>query len=262
MNSFHRIFHSHGLIWIAIWAIGGTVTCTAVSIIITYVFLVRFGPEVMRVSLALAFWIPVLIAIPLFSYIGIKLQQLSRANFLLKQANRIDGLTKCLNRTTFTTEVTSAFLASTAENSTRTSGLLIIDADHFKQINDRFGHLVGDKVLASIAGLIHSGVGDGDLAGRLGGEEFGVFLTDASSHSMLEVAERIRESIANWQGVPDAANVSVTVSIGGTCFAYPSLYEDVFRVADEQLYLAKNRGRNQVCSRDISDTTDLVGRTC
>ncbi len=260
MASLHSIVHSRGIGWIAACTMGGTVICTAVSLAITSVFIAPFGPQVMHVSLGLAFWIPILLAIPLFSYIGIKLQQLSQANYLLKQANRIDGLTRCLNRTTFTAEVSAVFAARTAEKSKRTSGLLIIDADHFKQINDRFGHLSGDHVLVSIATVIRLAVHGGDLVGRLGGEEFGVFLADASPASLLEVAERIRETIAARGGGPDGANVPVTVSIGGTCFAYPVQYEDIFRIADEQLYRAKNAGRNQVSLPDLSDRADLMVR--
>ncbi|WEZ83111.1 GGDEF domain-containing protein [Rhizobium sp. 32-5/1] len=200
MRSLDGIFDTRDIGWIAVWTVGGTVVCTGVSVIITYIFIHPFGPEVMRVSLGLAFWIPILLAIPLFSYIGIKLQQLSLANHLLKQANRIDGLTLCLNRTTFTADVNQIFATRTAEKSTGTSGLLIIDADHFKQINDRFGHLVGDQVLVSIASRIRSIVGDSGLVGRLGGEEFGVFLTDASPQSLLDVAERIRRTVGDSSG--------------------------------------------------------------
>lgn len=260
MRSLHSIFNFRGLGWIAVWTIGGTVICTGVALIITYIFIVPFGPQVMRVSLQLAFFIPILLAIPLFSYIGIKLQQLSRANYLLKQANRIDGLTQCLNRTTFTADVNVTFTQRAADGSRRTSGLLIIDADHFKQINDRFGHLVGDQVLVSVSSLIQLIVGDRGLVGRLGGEEFGVFLTDASPQSLFEVAEQIRQTVADNAGALDAGGVPVTVSIGGVCFTYPGHYEDVFRVADEQLYLAKNAGRNRVCLPDISDRADLMVR--
>jgi diguanylate cyclase len=260
MSSLDGILDTRGLGWIAIWTIGGTVVCTGVSLIITYIFILPFGPEVLRVSLGLAFWIPILLAIPLFSYIGVKLQQLSQANYLLKKANRIDGLTQCLNRTTFTADVGQIFAGRAAGKTTGASGLLIIDADHFKQINDRFGHLVGDQVLISVASLIQLIVGDSGLVGRLGGEEFGVFLMETSPESLNEVAERIRQTVADSGAASIAPGLSVTVSIGGVCFGYPGQYQDVFRIADEQLYLAKHAGRNRVCLPDVSGREDLLVR--
>ncbi|OJF92020.1 GGDEF domain-containing protein [Pararhizobium antarcticum] len=260
MRSLLCMFDSRGIGWIAVWTISGTVVCTGIALIITYVVIAPYGPQVLRASLGLAFFIPLLLAIPLFTYIGIKLQQLSRANYLLKQANRIDGLTQCLNRATFTADVNRIFTQRAADRSEIASGLLIIDADHFKQVNDRFGHLVGDQVLVSISAWVRSIVGEAGLVGRLGGEEFAVFLEDTSPQALLAVAEQIRHTIADNAAGLDAACFSVTVSIGGACFVYPGHYEDVFRLADERLYLAKNAGRNRVCLPDVADRADLMVR--
>ncbi len=246
---------------IVVRTIGGTAACTAVSVVITYLFMFRFGPSVLNVSLALAAWIPVLLGVPLFSYIGIKLQQLSRANHLLVMANRMDGLTQCLNRTTFTVDVNQFLAARTLGTSTGKSGLLIIDADHFKQINDRFGHLVGDQVLLSVGSLLRSTVGEHGLVGRLGGEEFGVFVKNTSQPALSDIAERIRLAIdESGAASVSAVDVSFTVSIGGACFAHPAKYEEVFRLADEQLYLAKNAGRNRIGIVDMSAREDLMVR--
>jgi len=126
------------------------------------------------------------------------------------------------------------------------TGLLMIDLDHFKKINDSYGHLAGDVVLKEIAGRIGNAVRSYDFVGRYGGEEFIAILSDCSPEDLQLVAERARLAVS---GTPVAAipnGLSVTVSIGGVV-AYDGTAElEALSMADAVLYEAKRSGRNRV----------------
>jgi diguanylate cyclase (GGDEF)-like protein len=123
--------------------------------------------------------------------------------------------------------------------------LLIIDADHFKKINDNFGHLTGDTALLEIAAAIARAIRVGDILGRIGGEEFGAFLVGANDQEAIRVAERIRREVELIRFQPmDGKVVPLTVSIGGTPCARDANVSDLMRAADKRLYEAKSQGRN------------------
>lgn len=128
-----------------------------------------------------------------------------------------------------------------------------IDLDHFKRINDRFGHQAGDLVLSYAAGLIGKSVRAQDVAGRVGGEEFCVLLPGATLADAAMVADKIRQRISEKEiFVQKSQTIRVTASLG-VCSAQESGnydFEYLQSVADSRLYLAKNNGRNQVCAVD------------
>ncbi|WP_331371589.1 GGDEF domain-containing protein [Sinorhizobium chiapasense] len=240
------------VIWIVNCTLGGTVGCTAIAMLITYRCTAHFGAEVMATTLSLAFYIPVLLAVPLFAFIGVKMQQLALANRLLVQASRYDGLTGCLNRGAFTADVIDFFAKQDLTPFPPTSALLILDADHFKKINDCHGHLAGDAALVGIAAVLRDAVGEAGVVGRLGGEEFGAFVRSTDVVAIGALAERIRLGVAEDSGREAGCAHAVTVSIGTALFTYPAVYEDIFKIADDQLYLAKRAGRNCVCMMEHS----------
>ena len=141
--------------------------------------------------------------------------------------------------------------------------ILLIDADHFKQVNDRCGHQVGDEVLKSIAARISSAIRETDHVGRLGGEEFVVVLADTDLGGAMETAERLRRSIEEIvvpvrcprSGAAEAP-MRVTVSIGVAQLRPGENADDLYARADASLYGAKASGRNCVVS---SPTTDRRG---
>ncbi|MCA1443723.1 GGDEF domain-containing protein [Ensifer sp. IC4062] len=246
MKSLEPRLDRRAVIWIVNRTLGGTVGCTAFAMLITYYFTARFGAEVMETTLSLAFYIPVLLGVPLFAVICLKMQQLAMANRLLVQASRYDGMTGCLNRGAFAADVIDFFAKQNLTALPPTSALLILDADHFKKINDCHGHLAGDAALVAIAAVLRGAVGEAGVVGRLGGEEFGVFVRSTDAAAIGALAERIRLDVAEGRGREGGCAYAVTVSIGTALFTYPAVYEDIFKIADDQLYLAKRAGRDCV----------------
>ncbi|MCU1681342.1 MAG: hypothetical protein JWQ81_2081 [Amycolatopsis sp.] len=142
---------------------------------------------------------------------------------------------------------------STARGRGATMGVLIIDIDDFKGVNDRYGHLVGDRVLRAVAEEIQGEIRGQDVCGRWGGEEFVVAIADVGTRgNLFAVAERIRLRVRGLRiaDVPgdESAEVTTTVSIGGVCYPSPGLdsVDDLVRIADNALYRAKKSGRDQV----------------
>lgn len=128
----------------------------------------------------------------------------------------------------------------------RTFSLLMLDLDHFKGVNDQFGHPVGDKVLKAVADAILLHKRDSDLFGRLGGEEFALLLPETNLSGATEIAVRIRRA-CHTLGVPGHMDIRITVSIGVTQVrSADTSFDDVLSRVDETLYRAKNNGRDRV----------------
>ncbi|MFB2552482.1 GGDEF domain-containing protein [Ensifer soli] len=161
-----------------------------------------------------------------------------------------DMLTAVLNRRAFTLCATEVLVACQAEH--RPCALLMLDIDRFKSINDRHGHAAGDRVLTAFAGHLRQSVREGDLVGRLGGEEFAVLLHPGDEAEAVEIADRIRIGFAAMPVPLDAgASVAATVSIGVATSARDGYRLDrMLSAADQRLYHAKDSGRDRVV-RDL-----------
>jgi len=123
--------------------------------------------------------------------------------------------------------------------------ILMLDVDHFKKINDTYGHLAGDLVLKEVTHRISQRVRSYDLVGRYGGEEFLIVLPDCDTNHILQSAERIRLGVANTPILGIGAEISVTISIGATVVTPgKTLPKEILATADAALYRAKNGGRN------------------
>ena len=124
---------------------------------------------------------------------------------------------------------------------------LMVDLDHFKRINDSYGHLVGDLVLREVARLIQSSVREVDLVGRYGGEEFGVVLPEASRPLGIQIAGRIREAVSRVPIQAYDEKVQITVSIGVALYPEDAANADLLiEQADQAMYEAKDQGRNRI----------------
>jgi diguanylate cyclase len=200
------------------------------------------GNGINLAGLAAATILPIVLGGPVMFYQALRHQQLRVANARLDILASTDWLTDCLNRRAFTDRSSMILDPSSGHSGT----LLIIDADHFKCVNDQFGHEAGDAALQLLATTIRSAVRQGDLVGRLGGEEFGVFLVDADYETAIIVAERIRARVAGIAFTPDGAQHPLSVSIGGATASDRVRFTELFRVADQQLYGAKDSGRNRI----------------
>jgi diguanylate cyclase (GGDEF)-like protein len=162
-----------------------------------------------------------------------------------RTAAMIDPLTGISNRRAFLQD--AALLAKRHGGRPRPTAVLLIDLDHFKSINDRFGHALGDRVLEIFTDSARQSIRASDLIGRLGGEEFAAVLTDTGRDKAVAVAERIREGFAQASQEVDGRPVCATVSIGLVhCEAAVLDVPELLAQADQALYHAKERGRNRV----------------
>ena len=162
-----------------------------------------------------------------------------------RNAAMLDPLTGIANRRSFLAD--ASLLAKRHVAHPRPTAVLLIDLDHFKSINDRFGHAVGDSVLELFTQAARNSVRASDLLGRIGGEEFAAVLCETSRERAVAVADRIRESFALAAKEVDGRPLCATVSIGVAHCDQPMLdVPEMLAQADQALYFAKENGRNRV----------------
>lgn len=160
----------------------------------------------------------------------------------------IDDLTRLMNRATFMATLAAEFQRS--QRHSRSLSVLMLDIDHFKSINDQFGHRVGDAVLRKIAETCQAALRAEDVSGRLGGEEFGFILPETDETGACEVAEKIRRTVAELSvnHPENDTTIRCTCSIGIiTLSGGESDHEELLSLADAALYKAKASGRNRIC---------------
>jgi diguanylate cyclase (GGDEF)-like protein len=176
-----------------------------------------------------------------------------------RTAAMIDPLTGIANRRAFLHE--AGIMAKRHGTNPRPTAVLLIDLDHFKTINDRFGHAVGDRVLEIFTEAARHSIRASDLIGRLGGEEFAAILYDTGRDKALAASERMRETFARMAQDVGGRPVCATVSIGvvhceGAVLDVPELLAQ----ADQALYFAKENGRNRVEIASLDMILDRKGR--
>ena len=177
-----------------------------------------------------------------------RIQLLERSLDDLRQDAATDGLTKLANRRSFDTRLRQA--TGTAMNSGEPLALMLIDIDHFKRVNDNWGHQTGDQVLRLVAATLTASIRDGDFVARYGGEEFAVIMPDTTAPAAFAVADRVRLAFEGRQIVARTTGKTidgVTVSAGGACYEPGERLSEWIERADKALYAAKKSGRNRVC---------------
>ncbi|AXS41435.1 GGDEF domain-containing protein [Breoghania sp. L-A4] len=183
-----------------------------------------------------------------------KLTYRERYEDLLERTGR-DGLTGVQDRGRF--DLVGHQMLEDAKRDKHPVSLLMIDVDHFKSINDEFGHTAGDAVLVRIAEILDGAIRQQDQLFRYGGEEFVVLCDALSPQAASALADRLRNAVALRAG--EAIGTEITVSIGvSSTLTDGSDLDTVFRAADARLYRAKRRGRNHVVSDDMQDATETA----
>jgi diguanylate cyclase (GGDEF)-like protein len=155
-----------------------------------------------------------------------------------------DGLTGLLNHRTFQERLSD--LLSRAERHGLKLAIILTDIDHFKKVNDTYGHPVGDQVIKRVAKVLESSVRKIDIAARYGGEELAVVLEGADAAGALQLAERIRQDVAKQVMQSEKGPFSVTLSLGiAACPEDGTDKKQLIERADQALYMAKHSGRNR-----------------
>ncbi|TQV84805.1 diguanylate cyclase [Exilibacterium tricleocarpae] len=172
-------------------------------------------------------------------------EALERANEYLLTLSSIDPLTQTFNRRRFY-ELATRELAK-AQRFQRELSAIMIDADHFKALNDRFGHALGDKALCMLADVLRKSCRDIDIIARMGGEEFAVCCPETNLGGAMQLAERIRRGIevASFNLGPGTVRVTVSVGVATLCDIDRSV-DSLLERADRMMYRAKQGGRNRV----------------
>jgi diguanylate cyclase (GGDEF)-like protein len=192
----------------------------------------------------------------ILAFIGLWALLTKRSQLHFKNLSRLDGLTSISNRLHFIERAEAAL--AYAKKSGHEVSLVLFDLDHFKSINDRFGHATGDFVLKRTAALCKEYLRRSDLFGRFGGEEFSVLLPGCRLDGALEQAEQLRQAINGIQAVHRGATVTASASFGIASSA--SSGYDLARLlahADSALYRAKRAGRNCAMAYDAAESGEI-----
>ncbi|MCC6720346.1 MAG: GGDEF domain-containing protein [Acetobacteraceae bacterium] len=188
-----------------------------------------------------------------------RIQTLERSLDDLRHDAATDGLTGLNNRRSFDTRLREA--AGQAMNSGEPLTLVLIDIDHFKRVNDQWGHQTGDQVLRLVAATLNAGRRAEDFVARYGGEEFALILPATSAAAAAEIANRMRRG---FEGRPIVARNSgtsigsVTISAGGASYDPGERLSDWVERADKALYAAKQGGRNRVCMAGVAENPPRI----
>lgn len=197
---------------------------------------------------------------PVFASVGFLLMYNEMAQAQLRRLARTDPLTGTLNRLALDEMALNLF----QQAAPLTGAVLMIDVDHFKAINDRFGHAGGDRMLAALARGIGRCLREDDVLGRVGGEEFLVLLPGTGIDDALVLAERLRMAVARLEVLLEGEPQSATVSIGAAARQVADTEPGtLIRRADRALYAAKSAGRNRVATLDaMSSAPDQAVAEC
>ena len=165
----------------------------------------------------------------------------------LEQLATIDALTGCLNKRAFMEALDNKILA--AERFQRKLSLVVTDLDHFKSINDTYGHASGDRVLRELGQILRGIKRETDIVGRFGGEEFCILCEETDTKGAIQLAERVREELGKMKLTTEMGDLQVTASLGVATFPnHARTSEELFEVSDKALYFAKEHGRDRVCA--------------
>lgn len=233
----------------------GTVIITAIAVsapVLTFVVVLSFAvdvpPDVYLGILAICAIIPLLIAPPISFF------ALSVLRLLTVTIDRVDAYVRF---DTLTGVLTRAYLLGQMRDQlakAKSGAFLMVDADHFKMINDTYGHDIGDEALKRLAEVLRTTLTVDALVGRLGGEEFGVFLPGADDADAARAANALCEAMRRRGKSIAGHEISLTISVGGASHRGDESIEATMKLADSALYHAKRTGRDRFFIAGATDT--------
>lgn len=186
--------------------------------------------------------VPVIMYVSVVSIVGVVLAIHRRDRVQLAYAAATDGLTRLLNRRAFSEAFGREM--ERARSANMSLSLIVFDLDHFKDLNDGFGHAAGDEALCAFSAILREHCSAGDLAARVGGEEFAVVLFDTDLGGAQDTVDRIARALAKWSlDRPTTLTTSAGIAMLGSDSSSPS---EMLMAADRALYAAKHAGRNRV----------------
>ncbi len=238
-------------VWLAEWSLNSLKRVTLLLVVVligveamVFAYYWNYGWQRLESELLQAMVIATTIGLPVILYVVSQHEALRRLTQKLAHLSSTDQMTGLLNRHTFV-ERLGLHLRDTDKG--QSCGVFAyIDADHFKALNDRYGHALGDQVIQLIAAHIRTAIRKGDLCGRLGGEEFGIFLAGATLDEAGAIAERLRREINACEAKLQMPGATISVSIGIAAHKPGESAADTMQAADRSLYAAKHGGRNAV----------------
>ncbi len=229
----------------------GVIATMLTQLILAGIYLIG-GPEAfhMHNAIIMCAIAPMAISCPITFCIARMSQQLNLSQVELQRLADTDPLTQLPNRRVFFQAADLALKQAAKRGSAIT--LLIIDADHFKDLNDSYGHTTGDKALVAIARVLKTNFRPHDLISRVGGEEFAVLLMDTDVDRAQVLAQRVVDKVAaSPLSEPNAIiEYSVSCGIADTRSGYE--LQSLFKAADDAMYTAKERGRNRVAQQAVA----------
>ena len=215
-------------------------------------FFKPYGEKVMMQAVGFTVILAALSVVPYVIFLYFRVSVLYADNDGLMRVAMTDRLTKVLNRQGFDRKFRDQMRALAGQND-KGLMLLIVDADHFKRINDRLGHPVGDVALKKIAGTLKKLTRNSDAVGRLGGEEFVISLPCSTAEQGEMIADRLRMAIHQLYVGSGPNTAQLSVSIGGVFLRRPQPFQGIYEAADANLYRAKQAGRNRCTISTLYD---------
>jgi len=177
------------------------------------------------------------------------ISQLTQQVKALEETSKLDALTRVFNRRALSSYLTTV---CSKENLKYELHMLIMDIDDFKVINDKYGHVAGDRILIFIANILKKTLRDGDKIFRYGGEEFIIILNRTDKEKCLQIAQRLLKLVSSNKLIYKGETINVTMSMGTAMLLNGDTPDSLIERADKALYKAKENGKNQICS-EIAD---------
>ena len=195
-------------------------------------------------AIIFAIILPLIIAVPITYAICTMSLRLANTKAELQKLADTDPLTRLRNRRSFFAAAEASLQSALSDGSP--CALMVIDADHFKDLNDSYGHAVGDRALVAIADVLRENFRQSDYLCRVGGEEFAVLLHDIDSKDAQPLAQRLVNAVQNSPIVESNAIIEYSVSCGIADTGASYELATLFKAADDAMYVAKRQGRNRV----------------